>query len=77
MPYIKPGDRDDLLVPQTAGELNWKLTNECLKFLDGTAQKYDDYNTIIGVLECAKLEFYRRAVASYEDRKIKENGDVY
>ena len=77
MPYIKPEDRDDLLVPQTPGELNWKITTLCLEYLDAKAQKYHDYNEIIGVLECVKLEFYRRAVASYEDRKIKENGDVY
>ena len=30
-----------------------------------------------GVVECVKLEFYRRAVAAYEDEKCKENGDVY
>jgi hypothetical protein len=77
MPYIKAADRDDKLVPMTEGELNWKITTLCLEFLDITDKKYADYNAIIGVLECAKLEFYRRAVASYEDRKIKENGDVY
>ncbi len=81
MPYIKPADRDELLVPQTPGELNWKITTLCLEFLDqrqgsGPAG-YGEYNEIVGILECAKLEFYRRAVASYEDRKIKENGDVY
>lgn len=38
--------------------------------------RYADYNEVIGVLESCKLEFYRRHVAAYEDRKIKENGDV-
>jgi hypothetical protein len=28
------------------------------------------------VLESVKLEFYRRAVAAYEDNKIVENGDI-
>ena len=28
-------------------------------------------------LEGAKLEFYRRIVAPYEELKIKENGEVY
>ena len=32
---------------------------------------------LIGVLECAKLELYRRVAAPYEDDKIDENGDVY
>ena len=30
----------------------------------------------MGVLECCKLEFYRRVAAPYEDIKIEENGDV-
>lgn len=38
---------------------------------------YQDYNSLVGMLECCKQEFYRRAVASYEDEKIKENGDCY
>jgi hypothetical protein len=32
---------------------------------------------VVGVLECAKLEIYRRIAAPYEDKKIVENGDVY
>lgn len=34
-------------------------------------------NSGIGALEAAKLEFYRRVVAPYEDKKIFDNGDVY
>lgn len=30
-----------------------------------------------GVLRCAQLEFYRRVLAPYEDKKRKQNGDVY
>lgn len=29
------------------------------------------------VLECAKLELYRRVVAPYEQQKLELNGDVY
>lgn len=32
---------------------------------------------VIGCLECAKLELYRRVVAPYENRALKRNGDVY
>jgi hypothetical protein len=38
---------------------------------------YAWYNEIIGVLECAKLEFYRRAISIYENDAIKRNGDIY
>jgi hypothetical protein len=34
-------------------------------------------NELIGVLECAKLELYRRVASPYEDEKIQSNGDVY
>jgi len=37
---------------------------------------YRFYNEIMGVLDCVKMEFYRRYVAPYEDTKIKENGDI-
>lgn len=38
--------------------------------------KYKDYNEAIGMLECCKLEFYRKAVSPYEDLKERENGKV-
>jgi len=32
---------------------------------------------MLGSVEAAKLEIYRRLIAPYEDTKIKENGDVF
>ena len=43
----------------------------------GPSPRYRDFNAAIGVLECAKLELYRRAAATYEDAKLAEHGDVY
>jgi hypothetical protein len=37
---------------------------------------YADHNSAVGMLECAKQEFYRRNTAPYEDEKVVENGDV-
>lgn len=62
--------------PASPGALNYLITKIVLLYL-GDNPSYNDYNDITGVLECAKLEFYRRAISSYEDKKIKENGDVY
>lgn len=79
MPYIEPYRREDLnplSQPRTVGELNYVITTLCLHFL-GDGPGYSDYNDVIGVLECAKLEMYRRAVVPYEDDKIEQNGDVY
>lgn len=34
-------------------------------------------NSLIGVLECIKLEMYRRLMGPYEDKKLNENGDLF
>lgn len=65
----KPEDR--------AGILNYVITvliDNAYGPLSGA--KYRDYNEAIGMLECCKLEFYRKAAAPYEDLKEKENGSV-
>ena len=60
-----------------AGILNYVITD----ILDSSFgplsdAKYKDYNEAIGMLECCKLEFYRKAAAPYEDMKEKQNGKV-
>lgn len=85
MPYIKNEDKAILMEamaaekfgPRTSGELNWLLTMFCKRYIDDHGLKYQTINDIVGALEGAKLEFYRRVAAPYEDTKIKENGDVY
>jgi len=83
MPYVSKEEREALdkrmenIDFVSVGQLNYVITKLCQKFLEKSDKRYSDYNAIIGVLECAKQEFYRRAVSPYEDHKIKENGDVY
>lgn len=80
MPYIKQPDRIDLeqnRSPQTPGELNYVITNLLISYTDFKGLNYETINSIIGVLECAKLEYYRRLASPYEDAKILQNGDVY
>ena len=55
------------------GELNYVLT-KILKQI--YPLQYFHINKAIGVLECVKLEFYRRVAAPYEEEKMKESGDV-
>ncbi len=55
------------------GELNYIVT-KILKEI--YPLRYFHINKAIGVLECIKLEYYRRVAAPYEDSKIKESGDV-
>ena len=81
MPYIKGHVRSYLLpeyetYPNGPGELNYQIT-EIIKDYATKNPGYQGINDILGALEGAKLEFYRRVAAPYEDTKIKENGDVY
>lgn len=81
MPYISAQRRDELgyddTVPETAGELNYVITAAVDNYLLLSPRSYGAINEAIGVLECAKLELYRRVAAPYEDRACERNGDVY
>jgi len=88
MPYITQENRNlidkeiDLLIKKIgqtatedsiAGVLNYCIT----RLLNGMIPlQYRAFNELIGVLECVKLEFYRRTVVPYENKKIQENGDI-
>lgn len=79
MPYIKEIDRERLeygSAPKTAGELNYLVTKLAHEYWRNCGQNYQAFNDILGALEGAKLELYRRRIAPYEDIKIAENGDV-
>jgi hypothetical protein len=79
MPYIAKDGRARLTSsckPITVGELNYTITKLIDTYL-GDSFHYADINAVVGVLECAKLELYRRLAAPYEDKKRVENGDVY
>jgi hypothetical protein len=87
LPYIRPENRTkyektlkeligilkSLPMEEVDGDLNYVVTR-ILK--EVYPLRYFHLNRAIGVLECIKLEFYRRVAAPYEDLKIKESGDV-
>ena len=88
MPYIDLPNRDgfsaalshmDKVISAgcTPGDLNYLFTKVALSYLRARGKRYTTMNDVLGALEGAKLEFYRRLVAPYEDVKIHENGDVY
>ena len=80
MPYITQAQRDLLdagWLPDSPGELNYVITRTLMEYVRHKGIRYSTINETVGVLECAKLEFYRRVAAGYEDMKIEENGDVY
>ena len=85
MPYVDADARahlDEGGKPRNAGELNYAITKLVDAYLARSSQedgrlRYAHLNEAMGVLECAKLELYRRIAAPYEDRKIAASGDVY
>jgi hypothetical protein len=90
MPYIKRYEREKYRVirelakerlgslsnEKLAGELNY-IISSIIKDALGETPRYSEFNLVIGVLESAKLEIYRRMVAPYEEKKKEENGDVF
>ena len=91
MPYIRQDDRAiyesgiqafrDAFAAAGAGDgdLNYVLTSVALVWLEyhQPPYNYSLRSRVLAAFEAAKLEFYRRAMAAYEDDKIEENGDVF
>ena len=81
MPYIDNKSRmrlEDGAEPENPGELNYIITCLVDQYLAAKGGlRYANINEVIGVLECSKLELYRRVAALYEDKKMVESGDVY
>lgn len=88
MPYIKQDQRDqlDLFIDDlstalrdsddTAGNLNYTITRLCHEYINEHGLNYASINTLIGMLECAKIELYSRVAVPYEAKKSHENGDL-
>lgn len=59
-----------------SGELNYVLTLIIHGYVQEHGLCYKTLNEVIGVLECAGQEFYRKVVVPYEDLKRLKNGPV-
>lgn len=89
MPYIIPDSRakvDEKIVEianilksdgVNAGDINYVVTRMiAIAFDISNSCNYNKINTIMGVLECIKQEFYSRIAVPYEAQKATINGDV-
>lgn len=65
----------------SVGEMNFIISSIINNYIQGKEDSnmfnYNVCNNLIGVLECAKLELYRKVVAEYEEVKINQNGPLY
>lgn len=79
-PYIKEEERTELSVseiqPKNAGQLNFVISTIISEYLERKGLRYENINEVMGVIACVSAEFYRRVAQPYEDKKIKENGDI-
>lgn len=84
MPYIKKERRDKIkhgicLRPdhiECAGDMQYAIAIIIKKYMRTKELNYQTCNDVMGALAGAKMEFYRKTVAPYEDTKMDENGDV-
>jgi hypothetical protein len=82
-PYIDVDRRNEIdrdgrhAVITGPGELNFVFTDAITDYLFDNGISYQSINDVLGALEGAKLEFYRRIAVPYEEKKLQENGDVY
>ena len=88
MPYITDEEKKDLdrsiktlstllRKGDFRGRLNYSISSIFNNLIQGNGLSYRLINDFIGVLECVKLESYRRIATPYEDSKIVANGDIY
>ena len=90
MPYIDKDKRAEILhyndhtelitidldYIQCAGDFNFLVSTLISMYIEREGESYKVHNELIGFLECAKLELYRRHTARLEDEKIRINGDI-
>lgn len=84
MPYIKSElktkfDSNLIKISEAifnSGELCYCIYKLLILYLNKNEKNFSNLSQILSSIECAKLEFYRKEIAPYEDKKIIENGDV-
>lgn len=82
MPYVSKDRRRHLdrklenFFISDVGSMNYVLTKLINNYCHINNLSYRTINDIIGVLECVKQEFYRRVAVEFENKKVKENGDI-
>lgn len=90
MPYINQTQRDrirselDALIEvlndagsqEIDGLLNYVFTMIVLRVMGKNGWRYQMLARAVGLFECAKLEFYRKIAAPYEEDAIEKNGPL-
>jgi len=84
MPYIKRERRSlfDSHLEACAsqilneGDFNYCIYKMASLLIERIGESYQNLSMCSSAMEHAKLEWYRKRVAPYEEKKIAENGDI-
>lgn len=81
MPAIEESERKRLEDPAQpayhVGNLTYILTREIKRYWVNSSRRYLNIAEILGALLCTILYFWDHVGRPYEEKKTKENGDVY
>jgi hypothetical protein len=84
MPYLRQEEKSVInncfvgsFCPENAGQLQYAIAQMIDNYHLKYGRNYRNCNEIMGALNGANQEYYRRVVAPYEDTKIHSNGDCY
>ncbi len=61
---------------ENEGELNYCIYAMSAMLIERIGQSYAKLSMCSGAMEHAKLEWYRKKLAPYEDEKILQHGDI-
>ena len=61
---------------ENEGELNYCIYKMSTMLIGRIGKSYTKLSMCSSAMEHAKLEWYRKQLAPYEDEKIKEHGDI-
>ncbi len=60
-----------------AEELAYVLTRIVIEYARKLGPSFVAYTQIVGIVDAVRDEFKRRVIDPYEDKKRRQNGDVY
>ena len=87
MPYIKQDRREDLdkalytllceLGECSPGDCAYVFTRIMQQIMGIKGKSYQTFAIITGIIDTVRHEFLRRVVNPYENKKKRQNGDVF
>lgn len=76
--YLFDGYLEEIAVNiDSSGDLNYCISKLLHLLVKKEGLRYETINSLMGTLDCASKEFYRKVAAPYENLKEQDNGGLY